>query len=230
MAFIDYYKVMGIPKDHPQNKMKEAHRKRSKQFHPDLHPDDPKAKAKFQLLNEAFDCLGDPKRRKLYDTYGERWKDMEKMGVDPDNPNGGAYGPFGGNPYGNMGGGNPFVNMGGGMDFDIGDILGGMFGRGQRQKARKPKPEPTETQVSVTIDVWTFLLGGEIVANTPYGNFKLKIAPGTQPGKKVRLKGKGGTTSTGMAKDLIVQYDIQMPTTLTERQKELLQEARNADK
>ena len=50
--FIDYYKILGVPKDIPQADIKAAYRKRSKQFHPDLHPDDPKAKAKFQLLNE----------------------------------------------------------------------------------------------------------------------------------------------------------------------------------
>mgnify|MGYP002934665193 CR=1 FL=1 len=54
MAFIDYYKIMGISKDTPQKDIKAAYKKRAKQFHPDLHPDDPKAKAKFQALN---DCL-----------------------------------------------------------------------------------------------------------------------------------------------------------------------------
>lgn len=50
MAFIDYYKILGIDKNTPQDKIKEAYKKRTKQFHPDLHPDDPKAKAKFQAL------------------------------------------------------------------------------------------------------------------------------------------------------------------------------------
>ena len=50
MAFIDYYKIMGIPRDTPQKDIRLAFKKRAKQFHPDLHPDDPKAKAKFQAL------------------------------------------------------------------------------------------------------------------------------------------------------------------------------------
>ena len=53
MAFIDYYKIMGIPKDTPQKDIRAAYKKRARLFHPDLHPDDPKAKAKFQMLNEA---------------------------------------------------------------------------------------------------------------------------------------------------------------------------------
>lgn len=66
MAFIDYYKILGVSKDIPQSDIKSAYRKRSKQFHPDLHPDDPKAKAKFQLLNEAYEVLNDPEKRAKY--------------------------------------------------------------------------------------------------------------------------------------------------------------------
>ena len=80
MAFIDYYKVMGIPKDTPQKDIRAAYRKRSKQFHPDLHPDDPKAKAKFQMLNEAYEVLNDPDKRAKYDQYGENWKQAEQFG------------------------------------------------------------------------------------------------------------------------------------------------------
>ena len=63
MAFIDYYKILGVEKDIPQKDVKKAYLKRAKQFHPDLHPDDPKAKAKFQALNEAYDVIGDPEKR-----------------------------------------------------------------------------------------------------------------------------------------------------------------------
>ena len=59
MAFIDYYKILGVDKTIPQKDVKRAYLKRAKQFHPDLHPDDPKAKAKFQALNEAYDVIGD---------------------------------------------------------------------------------------------------------------------------------------------------------------------------
>ena len=55
MAFIDYYKILGVDKNIPQKDVKKAYLKRAKQFHPDLHPDDPTAKAKFQALNEAYD-------------------------------------------------------------------------------------------------------------------------------------------------------------------------------
>ena len=78
MAFIDYYKILGVDKNIPQKDVREAYRKRAKQFHPDLHPNDPKAKAKFQALNEAYEVIGDPEKRKKYDKYGEQWKDADR--------------------------------------------------------------------------------------------------------------------------------------------------------
>ena len=69
MAFVDYYKIMGISKDTPQDQINAAYKKRVKQFHPDLHPDDPKAKAKFQALNEANEVLSDPQKRAQYDHF-----------------------------------------------------------------------------------------------------------------------------------------------------------------
>lgn len=92
MAFIDYYKILGVDKNIPQKDVKKAYLKRAKQFHPDLHPDDPKAKAKFQALNEAYDVIGDPEKRKKYDQYGEQWKDADAF------QGGGGGGFDGGSP------------------------------------------------------------------------------------------------------------------------------------
>ena len=67
MAFVDYYKILGVDKNIPQKDVQAAYRKSVKQFHPDFHPDDPKAKAKFQALNEAYQVINDPEKRKKYD-------------------------------------------------------------------------------------------------------------------------------------------------------------------
>lgn len=222
MAFIDYYKVMGIPKDTPQKDIRTAYRKRSKQFHPDLHPDDPKAKAKFQMLNEAYEVLNDPEKRRKYDQYGENWKQAEQFG---------GFGGFGGG--GNAGGGSPFdgfsFNMGGGggMSDFFQELFGGMgMGGSRRRTSTRHKAETSETEAHAQIDVWTAMLGGELLLSTSFGKFKLKVTPGTQPGKKVRLKGKGGTMSDGTPKDLIIVFDVKIPETLTEHQKSLLEQAR----
>ena len=93
MAFVDYYKILGVDKSIPQKDVKKAYLKRAKAFHPDLHPDDPKAKAKFQALSEAYEVIGDPEKRKKYDQYGENWKQAEAF-------QGGGFGGAGGNAGG----------------------------------------------------------------------------------------------------------------------------------
>ena len=216
MAFIDYYKILGVDKTIPQKDVKKAYLKRAKQFHPDLHPDDPKAKAKFQALNEAYDVIGDPEKRKKYDQYGEQWRQADQMG--------GGFGGFGGH------GGNPFEGFdfsnftrgGGGGGFS--SFFENLFGGGARGTSGfggygRQQQQPQESQASVQIDMYTALLGGEVMIQVGASKLKLKIKPGTQPGTKVRLRGKGQGGS-----DLIITYQVSLPTTLTERQKELLRQ------
>jgi hypothetical protein len=87
--------------------------------------------------------------------------------------------------------------------------------------------EPADTEASVTIDMFTAVLGGEIIVQSPSGKFKIKIKPGTQPGSKVRLKGKGTPTANGGKTDLILTLNVSIPTTLTESQRQLLEQARH---
>ena len=220
MAFIDYYKILGVDKTIPQKDVKKAYLKRAKQFHPDLHPDDPKAKAKFQALNEAYDVIGDPEKRKKYDQYGEQWKQADQMG--------GGFGGFGG-----QGGGSPFEGFdfssftkgggGGGFSSFFESLFGGGgrgtsgFGGFGRQQG------PQESQATVNIDMYTALLGGEVMIQVGTSKLKMKIKPGTQPGTKVRLRGKGQGGG-----DLIITYQVTLPTTLSDRQRQLLEEMRRS--
>ena len=219
MAFIDYYKILGVDKTIPQKDVKRAYLKRAKQFHPDLHPDDPKAKAKFQALTEAYDVIGDPEKRAKYDKYGEQWKQAEAY-----EKAGGGFGGYGG-AQGNPFEGFDFSSFGsggtGGFSSFFQDLFGGGMRGGQGFGAHTTyKEEPKNTQATVTIDMYTALLGGDIMVTTGTGErLKLKIKPETQPGTKVRLRGKGrGGT------DLILTYQVKLPTGLTERQKQLLQQ------
>ena len=218
MAFIDYYKILGVDKTIPQKDVKRAYLKRAKQFHPDLHPDDPKAKAKFQALTEAYDVIGDPEKRAKYDKYGEQWKQAEayeKAGGDFGGFGSGQGNPFEGFDFSSFGGG------GGGFSSFFQDLFGAGMRGGQGFGAHTTyKEDPKNTQATVTIDMYTALLGGDILVTTGSGErLKLKVKPETQPGTKVRLRGKGrGGT------DLILTYQVKLPTGLTERQKQLLQQ------
>ena len=130
MAFVDYYKILGVDKNIPQKDVRAAYRKRAKQFHPDLHPNDPKAKAKFQALNEAYEVLSDPDKRAKYDQFGENWK----------NAGGFGGGGFGGGSAGGAGG-NPFE----GFDFSSFGSGGGGF------SSFFEKPMPVMAQVLTSV-------------------------------------------------------------------------------
>lgn len=226
MAFIDYYKIMGISKDTSQKNIKAAYKKRAKQFHPDLHPDDPKAKAKFQALNEAYDVLNDPDKRAKYDQYGEHWKNMDNFGGA--STGAGAGGGFEGFDFSQFNGGGGFSDFftqmfgGGGAQHFHHRSGGGFnpFGGSMNMDGY------ADREAAINIDMYTALLGGDIIVQTPQGKLKLKVKQGTQPGTKVRLKGKGDAHPDGTRGNLILTYNVQLPTHLTERQKELLQQMR----
>lgn len=223
MAFIDYYKILGVSKDIPQKDVRRAYLKRAKQFHPDLHPDDPKAKAKFQALNEAYEVINDPEKRKKYDQYGQNWKEAGAF-----NQGGGAGG---GNGYqwSSAAGGSPFEGFdfsgfgsGGGFSDFFQNLFGNMGGRRQHASART---STGEMNAMVNIDLYTALLGGEVIIQISNGSkIKLKVRPETQNGTKVRLRGKGYDRGDGTYGDLIITYNVKLPTNLTDRQKQLLNE------
>ena len=77
------------------------------------------------------------------------------------------------------------------------------------------------------IDLYTALLGGEVIIALNDGSkVKLKVKPETQSGTKVRLKGKGIDKGDGTFGDLIITYQVKLPTHLSERQKQLVREMR----
>lgn len=81
----------------------------------------------------------------------------------------------------------------------------------------------------VNIDLYTALLGGEVIIQISNGSkIKLKVRPETQNGTKVRLRGKGYDRGDGTYGDLIITYNVKLPTNLTDRQKQLLNEMRYA--
>ena len=234
MAFIDYYKILGVDKTIPQKDVKKAYLKRAKQFHPDLHPDDPKAQAKFQALQEAYDVIGDPEKRRKYDQYGEQWRQAEQFGGF-----GGGGGAGGGNPFGGFdfssfqgGGFSQFFQDLFGRTGKAGGGFGGFQGFGGSAQSgfsgfSGARQHSGEMNANVSIDLYTALLGGEIIVTLSNGQkLKLKIKPETQPGTKVRLRGKGYDRGDGTFGDLIITYQIKLPENLSERQKELLRQMR----
>ncbi|MDD6345108.1 MAG: molecular chaperone DnaJ [Oscillospiraceae bacterium] len=85
----DYYEVLGIQKGASEDEIKKAFKKKAREFHPDLHPDDPSCEEKFKEANEAYEVLSDPDKRAKYDQFGH-------AGVDPSFGGGGGMGGMGG--------------------------------------------------------------------------------------------------------------------------------------
>ena len=78
---------------------------------------------------------------------------------------------------------------------------------------------------NVTIDLYTALLGGEVILSLSNGQkVKMKVKPETQPGTKVRLRGKGYDRGDGTFGDLVITYQVKLPTNLTEQQRQLLRQ------
>ena len=231
MAFIDYYKILGVDKDIPQKDVRRAYLKRAKQFHPDLHPDDPKAKAKFQALNEAYEVINDPEKRRKYDQFGEHWKE-----ADACNGAGGAGGNGGSSLHWSSGGGSPFDNVdfsqfggGGGFSSFFEDLFGNMGGSRSSAGGSRMRTSNGEMNANVYIDLYTALLGGEIVIQLNNGKkIKLRVKPETQNDTKVRVRNQGYDRGDGTYGDLIITYKVKLPTNLNDKQKDLLRQMQMA--
>src|SRR3981081_4318745 len=78
MDFKDYYGTLGVNKDSTEKEIKQAFRKLARKHHPDVNPGDKTAEAKFKEINEAYEVLGDPEKRKKYDELGSNWKMYEQ--------------------------------------------------------------------------------------------------------------------------------------------------------
>jgi DnaJ-class molecular chaperone len=106
VQFRDYYEVLGVSKTATEDQIKSAYRKLARKYHPDVNPGDKSAEDKFKELNEAYEVLSDPEKRKKYDQLGQNWKAGQEFRPPP-----GWEGAQGGYT-------------------DFGDAFGGGFGAG----------------------------------------------------------------------------------------------------
>jgi len=78
VEFKDYYATLGVAKTATEKEIKQAYRKLARKFHPDVNPGDRAAESRFKAINEAYEVLGDPDKRRKYDELGANWRQYEQ--------------------------------------------------------------------------------------------------------------------------------------------------------
>jgi DnaJ-class molecular chaperone len=242
---VDYYKALGVAKDATADEIKKAYRKLAKANHPDSTGGDKAKESRFKDISNAYDVLGDAKKRTLYDQIRANGG-MPRQGF----PGGGVYTAQGPGP---------------GV-FDLGDLFGQFFSQGgpgaggrrvrvehvdfddegptvrQRSSSRRrPATEDAEfdQKVKAADGSWLDVKGQDVhsdvritfdrailgtVATVPTidGKAEVKVPAGTSSGKKLRLRGKGITDRAGRAGDHYITVQIDVPGNLDEDQKKQL--------
>src|ERR671933_1848368 len=90
MAKEDYYKVLGVKRDAKPDEIKKAYRRLARKFHPDVNPGDKSAEERFKQITEAHDVLSDPKKRKVYDQFGQYSDNLADAAARGATPGGGG--------------------------------------------------------------------------------------------------------------------------------------------
>ncbi len=149
MAKEDFYKVLGVERKAKPEEIKKAYRRLARKYHPDVNPGDKSAEERFKLITEAHDVLSDPKKRGVYDRFGQysdNLADAAARGAEPGGSSRGAPFDFTGFDWGaaSPGGAGGAGNAGGGSSFrDIfADLFGGGGGGGAGAKPEREPPRP----------------------------------------------------------------------------------------
>lgn len=206
MAYIDYYKVLGIDKKATADEIKKAYRKFTRKYHPDVNPGDKESERKFKEINEANEVLSNAANRTKYDQYGENWKhgdQYEKAHQQQrsQQSRGGVYGGF------------SQADFGEGADFS--DFFQSMFGGGggfsggaRGSASGKFKGQDVEATLNLhlrdaaTTHQKTFDINGKKV--------RLTIPAGVANGQKIKLKGHGNPGHNGGPNgDLFITFNIE---------------------
>lgn len=183
----DYYDILGIPKTSSDEDIKKAYRKLAREHHPDMVAAEGKADAekRFKELNEAYQVLSDPEKKRMYDQFG----------TTDGNPFGGQWGPFNAADFG----------------FDPFDIFEEVFGFRGFGGARRPR-RGKNLYYEMHVDFADAVKGAEKEVDVESGRIKIKIPKGARDGVELRFVGKGAAGPNGVpAGDLFISLRVPTP-------------------
>lgn len=192
MRYKDYYKVLGVEKNAAQDHIKKSYRKLAKKYHPDANPGNKRAEEKFKEINEAYEVLGDPEKRKKYDQFGHTMNFQNGMNFDPS-----QFGQY--EFRSNQNGFSDFFNM---FFGDGGVDLNSFFGSGPRTRnfhsgfstsAHSRRGDDMEAEMFITPEEG--MDGTEkkvtIRSGTSTKTLSVRIPKGIPEGGKIKLAGQG---------------------------------------
>jgi DnaJ-class molecular chaperone len=211
MEFKDYYATLGVPKTATAKEIKQAFRKLARKHHPDVNPGDKAAEAKFKELNEAYEVLGDPEKRRKYDELGANWRMYEQAGAGGGSPFAAGAGRGGWNVHFEGGGPGGFRTMTAdemremfGDEDPFSDFFHTFFGgrvdpedaarrgRGARARARR-QGRDVESEIILTLE--DAFQGSthqlSMKADGQARTIPVRIPAGVGDGSRVRIAGEG---------------------------------------
>ncbi len=217
VEFKDYYAVLGVPRTASAEEIKKAFRKLARQYHPDLAKDKKTAESKFKELNEANEVLSDPEKRRKYDELGPDWQSSQG-GFGQPRPGQTRWRGAGGNGpepevhFGGTGFSDFFEQFFGGGRRGAGDV-DDMFREARGSAYAGSGGEPVRTGSDVEGDILVTLhevMEGSLrsislqrmdprTGEPETETFKVRIPPGAQEGRRIRVPGKGSPGSGGGA-------------------------------
>ena len=218
MEFKDYYQTLGVSKTSSEKEIKQAFRKLARKHHPDVNPGDKTAEANFKEINEAYEVLGDPEKRRKYDDLGSNWRMYEQAqqqgqpwpGGAADSGQGGAWNINMGGPGGYRTMTQEEMNEMFGNEDPFSDFFRTFFGgrgpqAGGRQRAgRAPRTingRDIESEVELTLEE-AFHGATRRVSIKQDGHARsvdVRIPAGVKDGSRVRAAGEGEAGSNGGA-------------------------------
>lgn len=196
MAFIDYYKILGITKKATEADIKKAYRKLARKYHPDLNPNDKVAEKKFKEINEANEVLSHPENRKKYDQYGENWKhaeEFEKAKTQQQYQQRSTR-----SSYGRQ------------SQEDFSDFFNNMFGgSSSRTGGRQVKFKGQDFNAELQLDLKDVYKTHKRTLTVNGKNIRITIPAGVENGQIIKIKGHGGQgVNGGPNGDLFIQFSI----------------------
>lgn len=209
MAFIDYYKILGIDKSATAADIKKAYRKLARKHHPDVNPNDKTSEQKFKEINEANEVLSHPENRKKYDKYGKDWQHGEAYEeAQRQQQSQRQYQQQG---QGNFGGG-----TGGFGEGEFSDFFESMFGGGgasSRGRGRTSGFRGQDFNAELQLDLKDVYETEKRVLTVNGKNIRLTIPAGVENGQVIKISGKGGPGANGGPNgDLLIQFNISNST------------------